>query len=54
MNSFSIIERKGNATVRISYNSKKEMLVFCIEDSCKSVKKTDFNQISKLLRKNNF
>jgi len=54
MNSFRNLEMKGTVKVKLNYNFQKDMLIFCIEDSFKSVNKTDFNQISKLLRKNNF
>ena len=38
MNSFSNLEKKGHVKVRLSYNTYKDMLIFCIEDSSKAVK----------------
>jgi len=38
MNSFQNLESKGSVEVKLNYNFQKEMLIFCIEDSFKSVK----------------
>jgi hypothetical protein len=41
VNSFFKLERKGKVIVKISFNQQQNMLIFCIDDSSKGLKKSE-------------
>lgn len=50
VNSFFNLEQKGKVIVKINFNHQQNMLIFCIEDTCKGLNKSVHAQINKLLK----